>query len=161
MSCSFYPSPPPPLPRLRPLKISPLCSDPDPDPICNPNLKPEPKPNLNPVANLNPQPQPQPQEDANLRGGFLLKLSAASATACDAVKLCLVVLQAELLAFCAVHTAAHADVAAGWFSALGSTALSLDGDAAWERASRAVCGVAVFLLTEFRGRFLVYCVLCF
>ena len=52
-----------------------------------------------------------------------------------------------------MHTEAHADVAAGWFGALGSTALSLGGDLAWERASRAVCGVAVFLVAEFRGSF--------
>ncbi|CAM9489778.1 unnamed protein product [Ectocarpus fasciculatus] len=91
-------------------------------------------------------------EYANLRGGFLLKLSTASATASDAVKLCLVILQAELLVFGAMHTGAHADVAAGWFCSLVNIAVSLDSDPAWDRASRAVAGVGIFLLSEFRGR---------
>lgn len=91
-------------------------------------------------------------QDANLRGSFLLKLSTASTTASDAVKLCLVVLQAELLSFCAVHTEAHADVAASWCRALADAAISLDGDASWKRASRAVSGVIVSLIAEFRGK---------
>lgn len=90
-------------------------------------------------------------QDANLRGGFLLKLSTASASSSDAVKLCLVLLQAELLGFTALHTPAHADLAAGWCCSVVNTALSLDSDASWERASRAIGGVAVFLLSEFRG----------
>lgn len=89
--------------------------------------------------------------DANFRSGFLLKLSTASATSSDAVKLCLVLLQTELLGFAAVHTAAHADVAASWCGSLVNTALSLEDDAAWRRASRALAGVVIFLLTEFRG----------
>ncbi|CBN77167.1 conserved unknown protein [Ectocarpus siliculosus] len=91
-------------------------------------------------------------EYANLRSGFMLKLSMASATASDAVKLCLLILQAELLVFGAMHTGAHADVAAGWFCSLVNTAVSLDSDPAWDRASRALAGVGVFLLSEFRGR---------
>lgn len=101
-----------------------------------------------------PLPQPDPQ-DANLRGGFLLKLSTASASSTDAVKLCLILLQAELLGFSAVHTPAHADLAAGWCCSLVNTALSLNSDASWDRASRAIGGVAVFLLSEFRGDFWV------
>jgi len=81
----------------------------------------------------------------------VLKLSSASASASDAVKLGLVLLQAELLGFSAVHTAAHADLAAVWCSSVVNTALSLDSDASWGRASRAVGGVAIFLLSEFRG----------
>ncbi|CAN0509438.1 unnamed protein product, partial [Ectocarpus sp. 12 AP-2014] len=76
----------------------------------------------------------------------------ASATASDAVKLCLVILQAELLVFGAMHTGAHADVAAGWFCSLMNIAVSLDSDPAWDRASRALAGVGIFLLSEFRGR---------
>lgn len=91
-------------------------------------------------------------KDANLRGGFLLKLSTASAQASDAVKLCLVVLQAEVLGFCAVHTAAHADVAAGWCASLANAALSVESDASWGRASRAVAGATISLCTEFRGQ---------
>lgn len=89
--------------------------------------------------------------DANLRGGFLLKLSTASATSSDAVKLGLVLLQAELLGFSAVHSPAHADLTAGWWCSLVNTSLSLDSDASWDRASRAIGGVAIFLLAEFRG----------
>lgn len=89
--------------------------------------------------------------DANLRSGFLLKLSTVSATASDAVKLCVVILQSELLVFSAMHTAAHADVAAGWFCSLVNIAVSLDSDPAWDRASRALAGVGIFLLSEFRG----------
>lgn len=96
------------------------------------------------------KPKLDPQ-DANLRGGFLLKLSTASASSSDAVKLSLVLLQAELLGFTAVHTPAHADLAAGWCCSLVNTALSLDSDASWESASRAIGGVAIFLLSEFRG----------
>lgn len=59
--------------------------------------------------------------------------------------------QAELLAFSALHTAAHADVAAGWCCSLVNIALSLDSDTAWGRASRAISGVTIFLLSEFRG----------
>eukprot|EP00752_Nemacystus_decipiens_P001922 g1851.t1 len=91
-------------------------------------------------------------EYANLRGGFLLKLSTASASSGDAVKLCLVLLQAELLGFSAMRTPAHADLAAGWCCSLVNTALSLDSDASWERASRAIGAVAIFLLSEFRER---------
>lgn len=91
-------------------------------------------------------------QDANLRGSFLLKLSTASTTASDAVKLCLVVLQIELLSFCAVHTEAHADVVASWCCALADAAMSLDGDASWKRASRAVSSVIVSLIAEFRGK---------
>lgn len=89
--------------------------------------------------------------DANFRSGFLLKLSTASATSSDAVKLCLVLLQTELLGFSAVHTAAHADVTATWCCSLVNTALSIESDAAWRRASRALAGIVIFLLAEFRG----------
>ena len=89
--------------------------------------------------------------DANLRGIFLLKISAASVTASDAVKLCLIVLQAELLSFCAVHTEAHADIAASWCSALANCSISLESEASWKRASRAVTAVAISLVAEFRG----------
>lgn len=93
-------------------------------------------------------------QDANLRGVFLLKLSTASTTASDVVKLCLIVLQVELLSFCAVHTEAHADVAASWCCALADAAISLDSDASWKRASRAVSGAIVSLIAEFRGKFI-------
>lgn len=83
----------------------------------------------------------------------MLKLSTASATASDAVKCCLVILQAEMLGFCAVHTPAHADIAAGWCRALAHAAISLETDAAWERASRAVTGVATLMLAEFGGQY--------
>lgn len=86
----------------------------------------------------------------------MLKLSMASATASDAVKLCLVILQAELLVFGAMHTGAHADVAAGWFCSLVNIAVSLDSDPAWDRASRALAGVGIFLLSEFRGEVVVH-----
>lgn len=92
------------------------------------------------------------QADANRRGGFLLKLSTASATASDAVKLSLIVLQAELLRFCAVYSPAHADVAAGWCDALAITALSLDSGALWNTASRVVAETTILLLAEFRGQ---------
>ncbi|CAM9900496.1 unnamed protein product [Scytosiphon promiscuus] len=89
-------------------------------------------------------------EYANFRSGFLLKLSTASVASSDAVKLCLVLLQTELLGFSAVHTAAHADVAATWCCSLVNTTLSLESDAAWRKASRALAGVVIFLLAEFR-----------
>lgn len=92
-----------------------------------------------------------PRADSNLRGGFLLKLSAATDSVTDAVKLGLVVFQAELLGFCAVHTPTHADVAAGWCCAITNTALSLNSDAAWDKASAVLAEVIISLLAEFRG----------
>lgn len=87
----------------------------------------------------------------NLRGGFLLKLSVALAAASDAVRLSVLVFLTELLGFCAVHTAAHADVAGAWCGTLTNVALSLESDGAWDVASGVVPAAIVSLIIGFRG----------